>query len=156
MATFNSNLYAFCGKSMKTELLVSFLNQFLQLSLLITLLEILKWKLVIEILSETRYLYVFPSLRNRKKREKFQFLKITLQVYLGIILKYSRSIWTLINRVSHLSNISPNLKKNGIGKIRKLFVYYKYRHILGQEDFVKKLHQALFWQSSAQHFQYIV
>ena len=62
---------------MKTELLVDVLKLFLKLLLWGIFIEILKWKLVSEILSVTRDLYAFPSLRNRKKI-KFQFLKITL------------------------------------------------------------------------------
>jgi hypothetical protein len=68
----------FCRKSMKTEFLVAVLKLFLNLLLWGYILEILKWKLAIEILSETRYLYVFPSLRNRKKEKNCSSQKITL------------------------------------------------------------------------------
>jgi hypothetical protein len=53
---------------MKTELLVAVLKLFLKLLLWAMFLGILKWKLVSEILSVTRDLYAFSSLRNSKMK----------------------------------------------------------------------------------------
>jgi hypothetical protein len=58
MTTFCSNFYSFSMyfdvKSMKTELLVEVLKLFLKLLLWCIFLEILKWKLVSELLSVIR------------------------------------------------------------------------------------------------------